>query len=216
MIKLDYYVYIYFKLNGTPCYVGKGRGKRWKHHLRCNTNPRLAAEIKKAGGVLPVVMIREGLSDRAAKDFERVFIKAIGRGKSGPLFNFTDGGDGTEGWTQPEHVKAAVSKAQRGRKHSDEARAKMRIAQIGRKHSEETKEKIGRGNRGKTFSEEVRRRMSEGGKGKVLSAQHRANLVGSRRPKSAEHKAKLAAHLRKLAFVKNIDALLQAHPFIGF
>ncbi len=76
MSKNRFYVYIYFKLNGTPCYVGKGMGNRFKVHLTRTHNPRLASEITKAGGLLPVVIVRAGLTDEEAQETERAFIRA--------------------------------------------------------------------------------------------------------------------------------------------
>lgn len=53
---------------------------------------------------LPVVKVREGLTESDAFQTEIAFISAIGRGKNGPLVNLTDGGDGPTG---AKHSKKA-------------------------------------------------------------------------------------------------------------
>jgi len=101
--KKDRIVYILFRSwNGIPCYVGKGaysqplRHQKWgmKHE-----NRHLARIFAKAGGVLPFVVVREGLTTEEANEVEIAFIKAIGRADKGlgPLTNHTDGGEGALG-----------------------------------------------------------------------------------------------------------------------
>lgn len=92
---LDFYVYVLFRPNGVPCYIGKGRGPRWKRLSSGNRNPHVDNIIKSAGGCIPAIKIREGLSEKNALDIERALIAAIGRkDHGGPLVNMTDGGLG--------------------------------------------------------------------------------------------------------------------------
>ena len=166
------YVYICFRpWNGTPFYVGKGKGSRWKRHDRkLNSNPHYANIYKKANGYIPVVIVRDNLTDEDACRLERQFISAIGRGNIGPLVNLTDGGDGTSGairsqewranrsqkakemWENPE-IRAKLTAPDRNRggntqPRTDEFRAAMSARLIGNthtkgyKHTQEAREKM--------------------------------------------------------------------------
>ena len=97
-----FYVYILFRpWDGSPFYVGKGKGARWLKFNRPD-NRHFRAILKKArrlGLEVPSVKIRDGLAEDEALSLEMIFIAAIGRGKKGPLVNLTDGGDGVSGRT---------------------------------------------------------------------------------------------------------------------
>jgi hypothetical protein len=100
----SFYVYVIFRPDGSPCYVGKGKGNRWRR-LRRRRNPRLERIIAKGARELPIIKIREGLTEAQAFEVEVALIAAIGRGKNGPLVNMTDGGDGTSGYKRtPEQL----------------------------------------------------------------------------------------------------------------
>jgi hypothetical protein len=103
-------VYVYFRPDtGQPCYVGKGRGRRWKaHNQHRSANPHLRNIVRKYGEV-PCVKIRTGLTEADAFTIETAFIKAIGRGADGPLVNLTDGGEGSTGWIAPAETRAKQS-----------------------------------------------------------------------------------------------------------
>src|ERR1700732_3623 len=95
-----FYVYLLFRINGTPCYVGKGKDDRWNDHERSkrfknNFLKGIVAEAKVAGLDLPKVKIQEGLTEEAAHELECLLIKVIGRRNigTGPLVNLTDGGE---------------------------------------------------------------------------------------------------------------------------
>jgi hypothetical protein len=104
-----FYVYVMFRLNGTPCYVGKGSGKRHLN-MRRRHNPHLLSIIRQSGGSLPTAIIRDGLTEDEAFDTERAFIKALGREiDGGILVNLTDGGDGTSGHTLNNEVRERLS-----------------------------------------------------------------------------------------------------------
>lgn len=110
----DFYVYIWFRpWDGSPCNVGKGRGKRYREWWR-PSNPRLVAIIRKAGGSLPSVIIRDGLTEAEAFETERALIAAIGRKENGgPLANLTDGGEGVSGHLHSEETKKASGETSR-------------------------------------------------------------------------------------------------------
>lgn len=174
----DFYIYCYFRPTGEPCYIGKGRGRRWKHHLKQSTNPRLRNIIAKAGGDVPHVKLHVGLLNDQANEYEIALIKAIGRGKNGPLVNMTDGGEGVLGPRGPmsqEH-KLKIGAAQRGKTRppiSDETRAKLRASRLGKKRgpmSTEQKHKLSLSHMGMTNH-----------KGFKVSAQSRAKMSESAR-----------------------------------
>ena len=142
-----FYVYVLFRpWNGQPCYVGKGRGGRIRTHARLggkHYNPHLAAIFTRAGGDVPSVIVREGLSEKDAFVIEVALIAAIGREiNGGPLANMTDGGEGSGGRRQSTAMKAACSETQRGRRFSDEHLQRLRDARRRRTISAETASKI--------------------------------------------------------------------------
>lgn len=139
----EFYVYIMFRDDGSPCYVGKGRGRRWMHHFRSATNRRLRRILVKAGGEVPIVKIRENLTEAQAFEVETALIKAIGRKPYGPLVNLTEGGEGTAGsrsdavkrrmreshWSRKEGAdKVRASIGRKGRVFTPEWRANLRKA----------------------------------------------------------------------------------------
>ena len=121
------YVYIYFRPNMEPCYVGKGKKSRWLCHERYETNRRLWRAIQKNGGWLPKAKVKTGLTDEDAIELEKKLIKVIGRKDlgTGPLVNLTEGGEGCN--KSPSTIEK-MKKAQAGHPTSDEARAKMSAA----------------------------------------------------------------------------------------
>lgn len=105
-----FYVYVLFRpWNGSPCYIGKGKGKRWRRHgeyAEKHKNSHLANIFKKSGCNLPVVKIRERLTEQEAFEIECAIIAALGRQRNGgPLVNLTDGGDGPCGFTHSDETK---------------------------------------------------------------------------------------------------------------
>ncbi len=145
-----FYVYLFLNPDGTPCYVGKGKGRRYRD-MRRGYNPMLTALIERAGGELPFSIVQDRMTEEAAFALEIALIKKYGRrGYGGILANLTDGGDGTAGskWT-PERTEF-MRAVKTGTKHTEETRAKMRASYnrelpnsfAGRKHTEESRAKM--------------------------------------------------------------------------
>lgn len=159
MIEKPFYVYAIFRPDGTPCYVGKGKGARWQHNGKYGRNHhllRIIANAKSASAPVDRIKLIENLSEPDALALEAFFIAAIGRqDRGGPLVNLTDGGEvGPTGYRHPPELqarhsarragrpltpewKAAVSDGLRGRSKSPE-----HVAKATHLHSEESKRKI--------------------------------------------------------------------------
>jgi plasmid stability protein len=177
----DSYVYVLFRADGTPFYVGKGRNGRWLQHeqdAKRGVRSHKANIIRRmlADGLLeiPKVKIAEGLTHEESVAYEIAFIDAIGRRPRGPLVNLTEGG---EGMPDP----------------SQETREKLRAAKLGTTLSAEGRAKLSAAKLGKFPSVEVRAKMSVAAKGRTISIKQRANISAFFRgkPLSPEHRAKL-------------------------
>jgi hypothetical protein len=108
-----FYVYVWFRKNGVPLYVGKAayreddKRQRWQDHIRFSHNKHFSYIIRKYRGKLPIVIVREGLTEAEAFEVEVALIAAIGRydQDQGPLVNHTNGGDGCVGYKETEEQK---------------------------------------------------------------------------------------------------------------
>jgi hypothetical protein len=157
-----YYVYAYLRKDGTPYYIGKGKGRR---HI---------AEHKV---VVPtestrIIFLAQNLNEFDAFELEKYYIQHYGRKDlgTGILRNLTDGGEGASGCIRSQEFKDNL-RAQRfniprsaetikrikentprpigdkngmfGKQHSDHTRELIRQKSLGRKHSAETNAKKG-------------------------------------------------------------------------
>lgn len=114
-MKKDYKVYVHQKeTTGEIFYVGKGR--RWRENHKHNRNKHWLNVVAKNG--FTVCVVAANLSNEEACAFERLLIEKLGRDT---LVNYTNGGEGSEGY-----------------KHTEESKAKM----LGRKFTEEHKRKL--------------------------------------------------------------------------
>lgn len=142
MLKNIYYVYIYKTPDGTPFYIGKGKGQRLYVHIAETKNRHKIKKgsrvnIKKLDmiesilndGQFPIIeKIDENLSETKALKLEKKLIKEIGRLDlgTGPLLNLTDGGEGISGNVCSEERKRKISSAITGIKRSEETKNKLR------------------------------------------------------------------------------------------
>jgi hypothetical protein len=204
-----YYVYAYVRENGTPYYIGKGKGNRAYSPHRFVSKPKDKSKI---------VFIFKDLSEQDAFDLECLLIKFHGRkdNNTGLLRNLTDGGEGCSGrvWSLTLEQCEAISNRLKGvpkseehkrsmrKPKSEKTRQKMSDRMKGTKHSDKTKEKLSiankgkpspkKGKPGKPISEETKTLLSIIRKGKPKSEEHKQNLRKPKKtPRSAEHSKKI-------------------------
>lgn len=181
------YVYVIFRLDGSPCYVGKGKGRRHAYHRKHGRNIHLRRIYDDAGQELPIVKISENLSNDDACILEVWLIKAIGRSlNGGPLANQTDGGEGSVGWTPSLEWRARRSiltslqmvgnKNTLGFHHTIESKNKMSVAQSGKVKSDDHKKAISEAHQGRKRSSEQCKAISRSLIGRTLSESHRASI----------------------------------------
>lgn len=157
MSNSPFYVYAFFRADGTPCYIGKGKGVRMGQNGKSGRSTYLR-NILLSEDVERVKLI-DGLTEDEALSMERFFIAAIGRkvDGTGPLVNITPGGDrGFRGGRHTDESKAKMSAAQKGRPKTPEHIAAAAAGAVGKQMSsgwwstEEGRAKQRENNRGHT------------------------------------------------------------------
>ena len=176
MITNKYYVYTYSYPDGTPFYVGKGSGRRYRVHL-CNAKAGRHLDsfnikvIKKLldKGLEPIIKkIKENIDNEFASLIEQEFIAKYGRRdiKTGILTNCTAGGDGTiDASPEIKKMKADTLKKaglntrfksgfipwNKGKPVPSHVAEMLRKANLGKSISEETKKALSLANKGRVF-----------------------------------------------------------------
>jgi len=212
----NFYVYMYLRDDGTPYYVGRGKGNRAFHYHKVTKKPK---EISK------IVITHKNLTFQESNDLEKELIKKYGRKDigTGILRNMTDGGEGalnlSEETRKKISEKAKINFAKEknpmyGKKHSDSSKELMstnnpaKRGEVKKKISEFAKTRVGSKNSfyGKTHTEEYKKYMSENNpmhdpevckrvseklKGRTITEEQRAKISDTlnRRYSSGEIKA---------------------------
>jgi hypothetical protein len=131
----QFYTYLWLRDDGTPYYVGKGKGRRGFRSQGHNMHrPKSQARIS----------VQFWESEDKAFEMEKWWIVFYGRKDlgTGCLRNLTDGGDGISGFVHSEDFKKRIAESNRRRakpkpikekksrkKYSEEAKQRMSKAQ---------------------------------------------------------------------------------------
>lgn len=173
-----YYVYWYLRKDGTPYYIGKGKGRRmYEKH-----NVHLPADKSK------IRVIAQNLSEPEALILETKLIKEFGRKdlNTGILRNLTNGGDGTSGYKHTEEWKQNNSKRMIGENNVWYGVTGTNHPLYGKPKSPESRE-----NYRKASSGEKNRMFGKLGKdnpnfGSKRTAEQRANMTKANRTKATD------------------------------
>ena len=95
---MEYYTYAYLREDGTPYYIGKGKGNRAYDRNRRIKPPKNKNEI---------LILKKNLTEEEAFRHEIYMIDVFGRKDlgNGILRNLTDGGDGVSGYIHNENTR---------------------------------------------------------------------------------------------------------------
>ena len=113
-MKSIFYTYAYLREDGTPYYIGKGKGKR--------------AYEKKHNAYVPsknrILFLKKNLTEDEAFKHEIYMIFLFGRKDlgTGILYNLTNGGDGPSGYIHSEESKKQMGDSRRGVKRPKQSK----------------------------------------------------------------------------------------------
>jgi hypothetical protein len=155
-----FYIYAYLREDGTPYYIGKGKGLRaWIQHSVKGKGAHTPKDLSR------IYVCESNLTELGAFALERRYIRWWGRKDlgTGILQNMSDGGQGTSGVkkTVSEETKRKIGSANRGRLQSLEERAKRSVSLKGIKPSDESNAKRGAKARGRVLGPQSEERKAK-------------------------------------------------------
>jgi hypothetical protein len=176
-----YYVYQYVREDGTPYYIGKGKGNRaWS----------ASRTVHKPIDETRIIIVEDGLTEEESFRLEKTLIEQHGRKDQGTgiLRNLTDGGEGNSGRIVTHETRNKISKANGGKvsrsgftlttehKHKISEANKGHMRDTSHLHTKEVIEKRANSLRGYQASNETRSKMSAAHTGKTLSTEHKNKI----------------------------------------
>jgi hypothetical protein len=187
--------------------IGKSEKRAYSKHGRNNLWHKI---VNKHGYIVEIT--HKNIIHEEAKYIEMYLIYFYGRNDLGlgNLCNFTDGGDGTTGFTKKlsEETKEKIRNSSKGRIVSEETKEKLRqirgekhhsfgkrgaeMKAFGIKWSEEKRKKLSEKLKGRIVSDETKKKISESSKGK----KHKPHKVLKTRIVSNETRIKISETLK--------------------
>lgn len=184
-----YYTYAYLREDGTPYYIGKGKGDRAYRKVGkpCAT-PKDKSKI---------IQLKTNLTEEEAFNHERYMIFILGRKDlgTGILLNKSDGGEGRSGYIPTEEVKRNLSERMSGENNPLYGKRGKDSPRYGKKHTQETKDKIKNSLKGNVISQKCREVVSE--KNKVNQLGEKNSFYGRKHTEESKKKMREAAKRRK-------------------
>lgn len=161
-----FYTYAYLREDGTPYYIGKGKGRRLYKKGK--------GEVGKPTDKSRILILKKNLTEKEAFKHEIYMIAVFGRKDlgTGILRNKTNGGDGVSGiigkppWNKGKKGcfnEETLMKMRKSIKSAwtEDLKMKMSIQKKGIPIPEERKKRISLSNTGKTISEEIKQKLRE-------------------------------------------------------
>jgi len=174
-----YYIYSYVRQDGTPYYIGKGKGNR--AYKRRNSCPVPTDKSR-------IVFLAENLEEEAALEMEKWLIASYGRKSDGTgiLRNLSEGGESPHsGCTHSEETKRKIGEWNKKKMEEDPEWAdRLKNANKGRKFGDEWRKKMSDNNAMK--NPEHRAKVSKALKGRVITDEWRRKISEAKRGKKRD------------------------------